>query len=280
MFFLSIAMSIEGSCSSQCLTGTSKSSWRIVLWCPLKCITKTNGENLVNSENMKVEPPIQLFSFMLNRHWIQFEVKHFVHKHNFLQQALKIDFYTNYRVFTATQMACQVNFSLMFPLHDLGGRVWFWGMRKTFLLTDGQFLREIKTFISICHFFTVEFYIMNYFYGQLVFVCWHSSCLRFIYSGNETKTSLGSVDQLLFLRLQFEWFIISWGSEGITTTKNQYVAPGPIVGFGCCPIDLFFWRPQNWLRIWNPLFETAKIIALTPLKKKKFRHAVHKFILL
>lgn len=121
VFPLCCHMSMEGSWSPQwCLTGISKTSWHIVLWCLLKCITKTNGENLVHSENMKVEPPIQLFSFMLNRHWIQFEVKHFVHKHIFLQQALKIDFYTNYRVFTATQMTCQVNFSLMFPLHDLG----------------------------------------------------------------------------------------------------------------------------------------------------------------
>lgn len=123
---------------------------------PSRIHNENNGENLVNSENMKAESPIQLFSFMLNRHWFQFEVKHLVHEHNFLQQALKIDFYTNCRVFTAIQITCQVNFSSMFPLHDLGrgGRVGFWGVRNAFLLTNGQIFRKIKAFISICQFFT------------------------------------------------------------------------------------------------------------------------------
>lgn len=153
-------------------------------------------------------------------------------------------------------------------------------MRKVFLLTMRQFFfREIKTFISICHFLTAEFYIMNYFQGQLVFVCSHSCSLRFIYSGNETKTPLGPVDQLLFLRLQFEWFIISSGSGGIATTKNQYVASGPCVGFGCHLIDLVTEDPKTDLAF-GGLYLRSKLLKSHCLKPCIFQikdaHAQHK----
>lgn len=122
MFFFSIATCLEESWSFQCLTVTSRYSWGIGFWCPIESITKSNGDNLLPSKNMKVEPPIRLLFFMLNRHWFQFEEKHFVHDHNFLQQPLKIDCYTNYRGFTVTQMTCEVHFSLMFTFLGTWGR--------------------------------------------------------------------------------------------------------------------------------------------------------------
>lgn len=144
-------------------------------------------------------------------------------------------------------MTCQVNFSLMFPYYYLGwgGRIGFWGVRKAFLLTNGQFFREIKTFISICHFFTVEFYIMNYFYGQLVFVCWHSSCLRFIYSGNETKTSLGPVDQLLFSDFSLSGLLFLEGLEGLPPPKINMLHQVLMLALAATPLICFFEDPKT-----------------------------------
>lgn len=147
MYFLSIATCLEASWSFQCLIGTSRHRWGIVFWCLTVSIMKSNGDNLLPSEKMKVEPPIQLFFFMLNRHWFQFVEKHFVHEHNFFQQPLKIDCYANYRVFTITQMTCQVCFSLMFTF--LGKGLILGGEKRIFIDQWSVFQRNKNIYFHL-----------------------------------------------------------------------------------------------------------------------------------
>lgn len=179
-------------------------------------------------------------------------------------------------------MTCRVNFSLMFPLHDLGGKGWILGGEKSIFIDEWSVFQRNKTIyfhLSFlhCRILYYELFLRTTGICMLAFKLpevylqwkWNQDILRACRPVTFSQTSVWVV--YYFLRV--------WRDRH---HQKSICCIRSLCWLWLLPHWSGFWRPQNWLSLWDSLFETEiiKIISLTPLKRKKCRHIVQKFILL
>lgn len=184
-------------------------------------------------------------------------------------------------------MTCQVDFSLMFPLHELGrregGKGWILGVEKSIFIDRWSVFQRNKNI-----YFHLSFLHCRILYYELFLwttgICMLAFKLPEVYlQWKWNQDILRACRPVAFSQISVwmvYFFLRVWRDrhhqKSICCTRSQcwlWLLPH---------WSVFFWRPQNWLSIWDHLFEaeTAKIISLTPLKNKKCRHILQKFILL
>lgn len=151
-------------------------------------------------------------------------------------------------------MTCRVNFSLMFPLHDLGGKGWILGGEKSIFIDEWSVFQRNKTIyfhLSFlhCRILYYELFLRTTGICMLAFKLpevylqwkWNQDILRACRPVTFSQTSVWVV--YYFLRV--------WRDRH---HQKSICCIRSLCWLWLLPHWSGFWRPQNWLSLWDSLF--------------------------